>query len=80
VDEQGTIQIQGAGASSVTAKIERGQRGGYGWTLSALVAQQPGESTSEAFERAISALVVADAQVRRCFGTAEGGETVLKAA
>lgn len=72
-----SLTVQGASGPSVSAKIERGQRGGYGWELRANVACAPGQTYDEAFADAIGALQLADMQMRRLFGsTAEGDPTV----
>jgi hypothetical protein len=67
------MQVQGASGPSVSAKIERGQRGGYAWELRANVAWQPGQAYDEAFAEAIGALQTADATMRRCFGSVVAG-------
>lgn len=74
MDTTQTITTAGAAVPHVTAKVERGQRGGYGWTLGATVAQAPGQTVEQAFAAALDALVTADGQMRRMFGTAADGD------
>ena len=63
MEQQTQVQLGGA-FPHVSAKIERGQRGGYGWTLGATVAREPGKSLDEAL----------DEQMRSRFGGADLGQ------
>lgn len=74
-----SLTVQGASGPSVSAKIERGQRGGYGWELRANVACAPGQDYDAAFAEAITALQTADGQMRRLFGTVADDLTVTPA-
>ena len=74
--DQQTIQAQGTGFPGVSAKIERGQRGGYGWELRANVACAPGQDYDAAFADAIGALQTGDGTMRRLFGTVADDLTV----
>lgn len=65
--ETTTVQTAGASVPAVSVKVERGQRGAYGWELRASVPCQAGQAYTAAFSEAIAALVIADATMRRLF-------------
>jgi hypothetical protein len=71
------MQVSGASNPSVSAKIERGQRGSYAWELRANVACQPGQTYDAAFAEAIDALQTADGTMRRLFGSTADGDLAV---
>ena len=73
MEQQTQVTTTGAAFPHITAKIEKGQRNTYAWTLSATVALAPGEDLDAAFDRAFDALGNADDAMRRMFGTVAEG-------
>jgi hypothetical protein len=61
-------ETTGYDAEGVRMKLERGQRGGYGWELSLSIHREDGQSFDEVLVRAERLIAQADAALRRRFG------------